>query len=139
MLTRPQGELEHRRSKGFFPRTSKKEYHLQMTKLERRATRLMRTTRTFDESQTDRHPHHPPFSDNDKTPTKPDGERYHMVDCSKHHQDLFSFDRGGDPAGKVLIVQTMHGASLIYLPIGLRAKLEESHTGPSAWQHIRRR
>ncbi|KZP26571.1 hypothetical protein FIBSPDRAFT_781724, partial [Athelia psychrophila] len=94
------GELEHRRSKGFFPRTSKKNYHLQMTKLERRATRLMRTNRTFDATQPDRHPHHPPFSENDRTPTAPDGERYHMVDCSKHYQDLFSFDRGGDPASK---------------------------------------
>lgn len=101
MLRRPQGELEHRRSKGFYPRTSKKGYHLQMTKLERRQTRLMRMRCTFDESQSSRHPHHPPFSDNDKTPTEPDGERYHMADRSKHYQDLFSFDRGGDPAGKV--------------------------------------
>ncbi|KZP28578.1 hypothetical protein FIBSPDRAFT_728633 [Athelia psychrophila] len=103
------GELEHRRSKGFFPRTSKKKYHLQMTKLERRQTRLWRARRAFEASQHGRHSHHPPFSDNDKTPTAPDGERYFMGSSEKHHQDLFSFDRGGDPASKNHILARRHG------------------------------
>lgn len=72
-----------------------------MTKLERRQTRLWRARRAFEASEGGRHSHHPRFSDNDQTPTAPDEKRYIMGSSEKHYQDLFSFDRGGDPAAKV--------------------------------------
>ena len=77
-----------------------------MTDLERRETRLLRNQRAAATYDNSKHPHYPPFSENDKdNELKPDAEHYHMAEATKYYQDLFSFARnfGDDLATKVCL------------------------------------
>ena len=97
-----EGELEHRRVKRLYGRTNKNRAIKQMTKHERRETRLLRARRAATSQQSTTHPHHVAFSEQDPLPYT-DAALHHISDSKKHGQDAFSFGRlfPNDPATKV--------------------------------------
>jgi hypothetical protein len=114
-----QGELEHRRVKRFYGRTNKNRAVKQMTKHERRETRLLRARRA---AQAGTHAHHVAFSDNDPLPYTHPAMHHHISESKRHSQDAFSFCRKfpDDPAATVSM---MPGVLIVLtnllLPIGL--------------------
>lgn len=98
-----EGELEHRRVKRLYGRTNKNRAIKQMTKHERRETRLLRARRAATSQQSTTHPHHVAFSEQDPLPYTDAALHHHISDSKKHGQDAFSFGRlfPNDPATKV--------------------------------------
>lgn len=98
-----QGELEHRRVKRIYGRTNKNSAIKQMTKHERRETRLLRAQRAAGTEHSKSHPHHVEFLEDDALPYTDVSMHHHISDSKKHGQDLFSLSRlfPDDPATKV--------------------------------------
>jgi hypothetical protein len=107
-----QGELEHRRAKRLYGRTNKNHAIRQMTRHERRETRLLRAraastafpalaskAKIVKES----HSHHVAFSENEPLPYVDADMHHHISDSKRHYQDAFSFAQKNpdDPATKV--------------------------------------
>ena len=93
--------MEHRRVKRLYRRTNKNKHVVQMTKHERRETRLLRARRAAKSKET--HAHLVPFSENDPLPFT-DAQMHHdMCDSKKYFQDAFSFSHmfPDDSASKV--------------------------------------
>jgi hypothetical protein len=97
--------LEHRRVKRIYGRTNKNGHVMQMTKHERRETRILRAR--FAAKKKAIHPHLVPFSENDPLPYT-DAQMHHdMSESKKHPRDAFTFSRNfpDDPASKVNLQQ----------------------------------
>ena len=100
------GEREHCRPKRLYGRTNKNLAIKQMTKHERRETRLLRAWRatcaavpTLPDLT-----HHVDFLESDPLPYTDPSSHHHISDSRKRSQDLFSFQKEfpDDPATKVI-------------------------------------
>lgn len=98
------GEREHRRPKRLYGRTNKNLAIKQMTKHERRETRLLRARRATCANTPRPHTHHVDFSESDPLPYTDPSSHHHISDSRKRSQDLFSFQKEfpDDPATKVI-------------------------------------
>lgn len=85
--------------KRFYGRTNKNNATIQITRHERRQTRLRRAREAATAPQR-RHAHHLGFSDNDPLPYTGVDLHHHMSDSKKHMLHLWSFvqDPPNDPA-----------------------------------------
>jgi hypothetical protein len=101
-----QGELEHRHVKKLYGRTNKNQAIRQMTKHERRETKLLRANRSAEAQQVKTHPHHVDFSENDPLPYTKIVMHHHISKSKRYGQDAFSFVKmfPDDPATKVIAV-----------------------------------
>ena len=101
LLTLFKGELQHRRVKRLYGRTNKNKHVVQMTRHERRETRILRARRAAQTNVT--HSHLVPFSENEPLPYTAAQMHHDMAESKKHPQDAFSFSRKfpDDPASKV--------------------------------------
>ncbi|KAF7966317.1 hypothetical protein HWV62_39183, partial [Athelia sp. TMB] len=90
------GEREHRRVKRFYSRTNKRNAIRQVTKRERRETRLLRARRAVEADIRSReleHKHHVGFSQDDALPFTHPEMHHHMSDSRRYVRDAFSFSR----------------------------------------------
>jgi hypothetical protein len=87
-----QGELEHRRPKGWLHRTDRKSFVKQMTQIERRQARIRRIKHRLSSTR----------AQAEDVATDPD-VRYHIGSSQNMHQHIGTFLREteGDPATKV--------------------------------------
>lgn len=110
--------------KRFYGRTNKNRAVKQMTKHERRETRLLRAHHA---AQARTHAHHVAFSDNDPLPYTHPAMHHHISESKRNPQDAFSFCRKfpDDPAVKVSM---MWGVLIVLtnflLPTGLCSSIE---------------
>lgn len=95
--------MAHRLVKQFYTRTNKINAVKQITKHERRHTRLRRAKDAAKVLHR-KHAHHVGFSDNDPLPYTGIDVHHHINDSTRYHHNLFSFVRDplNDPAKKVL-------------------------------------
>jgi hypothetical protein len=110
------GELEHRRVKRLYGRTNKNGAIKQMTKHERRETRLLRAHRATSHQQLTIHTHHVAFSEQDPLPYTDAALHHHISETKKYGQDAFSFGKlfPDDPATKVRLLYPMKCSEVIY-------------------------
>ncbi|KAF7976664.1 hypothetical protein HWV62_6005 [Athelia sp. TMB] len=99
------GELEHRRVKRLYARTNKRHAVRQITKRERRETRLLRARRAAEaerKSEEREHAHHVLFSQDDTLATTHPEMHHHISDSRRYGEDAFSLSRvlPEDPASK---------------------------------------
>ncbi|KAF7973003.1 hypothetical protein HWV62_16378 [Athelia sp. TMB] len=90
------GEREHRRVKRLYSRTNKRNAIRQVTKRERRETRLLRARRAVEADIRSReleHKHHVGFSQDDALPFTHPEMHHHMSDSRRYVRDAFSFSR----------------------------------------------
>jgi hypothetical protein len=90
--------------KRLYGRTNKNFAIKQMTKHERRETRILRARRAINAKAAQSHAHHVGFSENDPLPYTDPSLHHHISESKKHGQDLFSFQKQfpNDPATKVI-------------------------------------
>ena len=101
LLTQFQGELEHHHVKRLYCHTNRNRHVVQMTRHERRETRLLRARRAANRKRT--HAHLVAFSENDPLPFTDVQMHHDMSESKRHCQDAFTFCRNfpNDPASKV--------------------------------------
>jgi hypothetical protein len=110
------GELKHRRVKRLYGRTNKNGAIKQMTKPERRETRLLRARRATSHQQLTIHTHHIAFSEQDPLPYTDAALHHHISETKKYGQDVFSFGKSfpDDPATKVRVFYPKKCSEVIY-------------------------
>lgn len=104
-LTVQQGELAHRLVKRFYSRTNKINTAKQISKQERRHTRLRRAREAAKAYHHRKHTHHVGFSDNDLLPHTDVDLHHHISNSTRYGHNIFSFvrDPPNNPAKEVLI------------------------------------
>ena len=99
-----QGKLEHRHMKRLYSRTNKNGAIKQITRHERRETRMRKAQQAAKALDHRTHTHHAPLTTSDPLPYTNSRDHHHMLKSRRHHQDFFSFSKRfpHDPATKVM-------------------------------------